>query len=247
MINFVVLLYLIYMNLFFLFFQDQWDRWGKKNLFLCIGVLFILNVWITFCIKNVFQGSEKSFVFTACRRCQECPLALTTCRMAPLPPCRVPYQWVPRVDHLNPCSLQPRWGSPKNYHSFIRVFFNPDLIVSWNRFRISFYKEMFFVFQSSSATISAPPTANFKSAPTSAPVKPTFPAAAAALSSNSPVHSGATITGAPQIKKPESSSGLTSKLIHPEEDISLVSTGVPSSGVNCSTNLLASLVMYQEM
>lgn len=78
--------------------------------------------------------------------------------------------------------------------------------------------------QSSSATISAPPTANFKAGSSTAPVKPTFPSAAAALSNNSPVHSGATITGAPQIKKPESSSGLTSKLIHPEEDISLVSS-----------------------
>ncbi|ESO87130.1 hypothetical protein LOTGIDRAFT_154623, partial [Lottia gigantea] len=44
--------------------------------------------------------------------------------------------------------------------------------------------------------------------------KPTFPAAAS-------VSSSATITGAPMIKKPESSSGLTSKLMHPDEDISL--------------------------
>ena len=49
------------------------------------------------------------------------------------------------------------------------------------------------------------------------PVKPTFPAAAS-------VSASATITGAPTIKKPEASSGLTSKLIHPDEDISLVST-----------------------
>ncbi|KAL8597438.1 hypothetical protein ACOMHN_050936 [Nucella lapillus] len=46
------------------------------------------------------------------------------------------------------------------------------------------------------------------------PVKPTFPAAAS-------VSASATITGAPTIKKPEASSGLTSKLIHPDEDISL--------------------------
>lgn len=82
-------------------------------------------------------------------------------------------------------------------------------------------KPLFPSAQSSSATISAPPTANFKAGSSTAPVKPTFPSAAAALSNNSPVHSSATITGAPQIKKPESSSGLTSKLIHPEEDISL--------------------------
>lgn len=60
----------------------------------------------------------------------------------------------------------------------------------------------------------------FKSAPatSSAPPKPTFPSAAA-VSASPP--SSATITGAPQIKKPESSSGLTSKLMHPDEDISL--------------------------
>lgn len=49
--------------------------------------------------------------------------------------------------------------------------------------------------------------------------KPTFPAAAAVTSTS--VSSSATITGAPVIKKPESSSGLTSKLMHPDEDISL--------------------------
>ena len=55
------------------------------------------------------------------------------------------------------------------------------------------------------------------------PIKPTFPAAAS-------VSASATITGAPTIKKPEASSGLTSKLIHPDEDISLVSTvWVPGS------------------
>jgi hypothetical protein len=47
-------------------------------------------------------------------------------------------------------------------------------------------------------------------------IRPTFPAAAT-------VSASATITGAPTIKKPEASSGLTSKLIHPDEDISLVS------------------------
>ncbi|KAJ8318542.1 LOW QUALITY PROTEIN: hypothetical protein KUTeg_003633 [Tegillarca granosa] len=54
-------------------------------------------------------------------------------------------------------------------------------------------------------------------------VKPTFPSAAAVSSSASPssISASATITGAPQIKKPESSSGLTSKLMHPDEDISL--------------------------
>ena len=71
------------------------------------------------------------------------------------------------------------------------------------------------------------------------PVRPTFPAysppstsfpsqssqpgamATAASSGASP--SNATITGAPTIKKPESSSGMSIKLVHPDEDISLVS------------------------
>ena len=53
-------------------------------------------------------------------------------------------------------------------------------------------------------------------------MKPTFPAAAAVTTVVSNV-SNATITGAPMIKKPESSSGLTSRLMHPDEDISLVS------------------------
>ncbi|KAH9495322.1 hypothetical protein Btru_018874 [Bulinus truncatus] len=48
--------------------------------------------------------------------------------------------------------------------------------------------------------------------------RPTFPAAATVVSGSS---SSATITGAPTIKKPESTSGLTSKLVHPDEDISL--------------------------
>ncbi|XP_059160378.1 BUB3-interacting and GLEBS motif-containing protein ZNF207-like [Physella acuta] len=48
--------------------------------------------------------------------------------------------------------------------------------------------------------------------------RPTFPAAASVVSSS---NSSATITGAPTIKKPESTSGLTSKLVHPDEDISL--------------------------
>ncbi|RUS74400.1 hypothetical protein EGW08_017835 [Elysia chlorotica] len=53
---------------------------------------------------------------------------------------------------------------------------------------------------------------------------PTFPAAASVMSNTATVGSGsssATITGAATIKKPESTSGLTSKLIHPDEDISL--------------------------
>nr|KAI8766689.1 BUB3-interacting and GLEBS motif-containing protein ZNF207-like isoform X1 [Biomphalaria glabrata] len=49
-------------------------------------------------------------------------------------------------------------------------------------------------------------------------VRPTFPAAATVVSGSS---NSATITGAPTIKKPESTSGLTSKLVHPDEDISL--------------------------
>ena len=53
------------------------------------------------------------------------------------------------------------------------------------------------------------------------PAKPTFPAysssAATAPSSSS------TISAPPTIKKPESSSGMSVKLIHPDEDISLVS------------------------
>ncbi|KAL3878061.1 hypothetical protein ACJMK2_035706 [Sinanodonta woodiana] len=56
-------------------------------------------------------------------------------------------------------------------------------------------------------------------------MKPTFPAAAAittaSSSTASSISANATITGAPVIKKPESSSGLTSKLMHPDEDISL--------------------------
>ncbi|XP_014776462.1 BUB3-interacting and GLEBS motif-containing protein ZNF207 [Octopus bimaculoides] len=51
-----------------------------------------------------------------------------------------------------------------------------------------------------------------------AQIKPTFPSAAAVTTSISP---SATISGAPIIRKPESASGLTSKLMHPDEDISL--------------------------
>lgn len=53
---------------------------------------------------------------------------------------------------------------------------------------------------------------------------PTFPAAASVMSNTSMAggsSTSATITGAATIKKPESTSGLTSKLIHPDEDISL--------------------------
>ena len=50
--------------------------------------------------------------------------------------------------------------------------------------------------------------------------KPTFPSAASITDSP---NAHATITGAPQLKKPESASGLSSKLMHPDEDISLVS------------------------
>ena len=74
----------------------------------------------------------------------------------------------------------------------------------------------------SSSNSSNPSTSSgplFKSATaTSSASKPTFPSAAAVSASPPP---SATITGAPQIKKPESSSGLTSKLMHPDEDISL--------------------------
>lgn len=69
-----------------------------------------------------------------------------------------------------------------------------------------------------SSTVSTSSIQSYKSSAVSIQAKPTFPAAAAA-SITSP--SRATITGAPQIKKPESSSGLTSKLMHPDEDISL--------------------------
>ncbi|XP_060579965.1 BUB3-interacting and GLEBS motif-containing protein ZNF207-like isoform X1 [Ruditapes philippinarum] len=68
-----------------------------------------------------------------------------------------------------------------------------------------------------SAAASSSPSS---SATTAGPPKPTFPSAATITSSPSTSNS-ATITGAPQIKKPESSSGLTSKLMHPDEDISL--------------------------
>jgi hypothetical protein len=77
----------------------------------------------------------------------------------------------------------------------------------------------------SSSNSSNPSTSSgplFKSATAaSSASKPTFPSAAAVSASPPP---SATITGAPQIKKPESSSGLTSKLMHPDEDISLVSS-----------------------
>lgn len=55
-------------------------------------------------------------------------------------------------------------------------------------------------------------------------VKPTFPAySTSATISAAPttISASATISAAPTIKKPESSSGLTIKLIHPDEDISL--------------------------
>lgn len=84
-----------------------------------------------------------------------------------------------------------------------------------------------FIFQSSaSSSGSGPLGPDFKPSITSSGSsgKPTFPSAAAVSSSASPssISASATITGAPQIKKPESSSGLTSKLMHPDEDISLV-------------------------
>lgn len=62
------------------------------------------------------------------------------------------------------------------------------------------------------------------SMPASAPpMKPTFPAySSTASSSTPPMTPSATISAAPTIKKPESSSGLTIKLVHPHEDISLV-------------------------
>ncbi|BFZ03695.1 hypothetical protein BsWGS_06734 [Bradybaena similaris] len=57
--------------------------------------------------------------------------------------------------------------------------------------------------------------------PQMGPPRPMFPAAAAVVAPNAGGGNTATITGAPTIKKPESSSGLTSKLVHPDEDISL--------------------------
>ncbi|XP_052266395.1 BUB3-interacting and GLEBS motif-containing protein ZNF207-like isoform X1 [Dreissena polymorpha] len=59
------------------------------------------------------------------------------------------------------------------------------------------------------------------STPSMPPSKPTFPSAAAVSSTENSTAGGATITGAPQIKKPESSTGLSSRLMHPDEDISL--------------------------
>lgn len=56
----------------------------------------------------------------------------------------------------------------------------------------------------------------------SAPPKPTFPAYS---SPNTSIHSGgpqrSIISAPPTIKKPESSSGMSVKLVHPDEDISL--------------------------
>merc|ERR1719394_300831 len=51
------------------------------------------------------------------------------------------------------------------------------------------------------------------------PVRPTFPAYSS--QAGMPGGPSSTISAAPTIKKPESSSGLTIKLIHPDEDISL--------------------------
>lgn len=74
----------------------------------------------------------------------------------------------------------------------------------------------------SQASSSRPVGPDFKPTVASAqgmvPVKPTFPSAAAVSTSISP---SATISGAPIIRKPESASGLASKLMHPDEDISL--------------------------
>ena len=61
------------------------------------------------------------------------------------------------------------------------------------------------------------------------PVKPTFPAystgssSPASISAPPSLSNAATISAAPTIKKPESSSGLSIRLMHPDEDISLVS------------------------
>ena len=49
------------------------------------------------------------------------------------------------------------------------------------------------------------------------PPKPTFPAYSSSASNSS-----STISAPPTIKKPESSSGMSVKLVHPDEDISLV-------------------------
>lgn len=78
---------------------------------------------------------------------------------------------------------------------------------------------------------SAPVGPDFKPALTSAgmvgqTLKPTFPAYSAAPSSAtiSAPATNATISAAPTVKKPESSSGMSIKIMHPDEDISLVST-----------------------
>ncbi|XP_005097359.1 BUB3-interacting and GLEBS motif-containing protein ZNF207 [Aplysia californica] len=74
--------------------------------------------------------------------------------------------------------------------------------------------------------------------------RPTFPAAASVVSSNSGAGGGgsATITGAPTIKKPESTSGLTSKLVHPDEDISLeeLRANLPKYQRNLMESMIAS-------
>ncbi len=57
--------------------------------------------------------------------------------------------------------------------------------------------------------------------------------------------SPATISALPTIKKPESSSGMTIKLVHPDEDISLVCIGrafetvsFPHSGLQVSSTVV---------
>ena len=60
-------------------------------------------------------------------------------------------------------------------------------------------------------------------------MKPTFPAYSASGLTSATISapaSVATISAAPTVKKPESSSGMSIKLMHPDEDISLVS--IPS-------------------
>ena len=67
------------------------------------------------------------------------------------------------------------------------------------------------------------PSAQPGPSPSPQGAKPTFPAysSSPSVSVGSSISASATISAAPTIKKPESSSGLTIKLIHPDEDISL--------------------------
>ena len=86
--------------------------------------------------------------------------------------------------------------------------------------------------QSQVKTTSAPVGPDFKptgpgappqSSGASMPPRPTFPAYSQppSTTSSAPTKPSTSIAGAPTIKKPESSSGMSIKLVHPDEDISL--------------------------